>query len=121
MIRALSVLSHLLLLLGALALGLAVPGGGVMAGTGPAAGKMVLCTGTGPLTVWVDAQGRPLPAPDHPCPKCHASAPPLLLPGQVGAPQPLALPRSLWRAPAALVRPVAVFHRPQARAPPMVM
>ena len=34
-----------------------------------AAGQMVICTGTGPVTIYVDAEGRPA-APPHPCPDC---------------------------------------------------
>ncbi|MFU8777212.1 MAG: hypothetical protein ACNA7M_06040 [Roseovarius sp.] len=32
-------------------------------------GEIVLCTGTGPVTVAVDAEGQPVATP-HPCPDC---------------------------------------------------
>lgn len=32
-------------------------------------GQMVLCTGAGPVTVYVDSDGQPVKAP-HPCPDC---------------------------------------------------
>lgn len=32
-------------------------------------GQMVLCTGTGPQAVWVDAEGQPVDVP-HLCPDC---------------------------------------------------
>ncbi|MCV2894386.1 hypothetical protein [Lentibacter sp. XHP0401] len=34
-----------------------------------AAGEMVLCTGTGPITILVDAEGKPT-GPPHICPDC---------------------------------------------------
>lgn len=34
-----------------------------------AAGELVLCTGTGPLTILVDAEGKPT-GPPHICPDC---------------------------------------------------
>lgn len=33
------------------------------------AGQIVLCTGTGPMAVWVDENGAPMEAP-HLCPDC---------------------------------------------------
>ncbi|TNF63711.1 MAG: hypothetical protein EP307_04600 [Rhodobacteraceae bacterium] len=38
-------------------------------GAAPAVGLMVLCTGTGPVVVAVDADGQPT-APPHHCPDC---------------------------------------------------
>ncbi|NSY38329.1 hypothetical protein GKC28_08690 [Leisingera sp. ANG59] len=34
-----------------------------------AAGRMVICTGTGPVTVYVDSEGQPA-KPPHNCPDC---------------------------------------------------
>ncbi|MCB4455318.1 DUF2946 family protein [Leisingera sp. McT4-56] len=34
-----------------------------------AAGQMVICTGTGPVTVYVDSEGQPAKPPHH-CPDC---------------------------------------------------
>ncbi|UWQ78043.1 hypothetical protein K3725_12035 [Leisingera sp. S132] len=38
-------------------------------GEGNAAGQMVICTGTGPVTVYVDSDGQPA-KPPHNCPDC---------------------------------------------------
>lgn len=42
---------------------------GVMRGQAKAVGSIVLCTGTGPVGVAVDAAGQPV-APVHVCPDC---------------------------------------------------
>ncbi|MEW2911089.1 hypothetical protein [Leisingera sp. JC11] len=34
-----------------------------------AAGQMVICTGTGPVTIYVDSEGQPA-KPPHSCPDC---------------------------------------------------
>ncbi|WP_259968914.1 hypothetical protein [Leisingera caerulea] len=34
-----------------------------------AAGRMVICTGTGPVTIYVDSEGQPVKPPHH-CPDC---------------------------------------------------
>lgn len=44
----------------------------VARGTPGAAGSIVLCTGTGPVTILTDAEGQPL-APAHVCPDCTLS------------------------------------------------
>ncbi|SEQ12101.1 hypothetical protein [Thalassovita taeanensis] len=44
----------------------------VARGMPPAAGGMVLCTGTGPVSVLVDADGQPV-GPPHICPDCALS------------------------------------------------
>ncbi|MDQ2094778.1 hypothetical protein [Rhodalgimonas zhirmunskyi] len=44
----------------------------VMRGMPGAAGEIVLCTGTGPLTVQVDENGQPV-GPAHICPDCALS------------------------------------------------
>lgn len=41
----------------------------VARGASDAAGQMVLCTGTGPVTVYMDETGAPTQAP-HFCPDC---------------------------------------------------
>jgi hypothetical protein len=41
----------------------------VARGATDAAGQMVLCTGTGPVTIFVDENGEPTSAP-HICPDC---------------------------------------------------
>ncbi len=83
---------------------------------GPA-GQMVICSGSGPLTVSVDARGQPV-GPRHICPDCLAGLTVGLLPAAD------ALVRVL--DPAAMVWPVVSVHRPawrgmgaSARAPPV--
>ena len=78
-------------LLLALAIALTGHSAGAMRGSGAAAGQMVICTGTGPLVVYTDAEGRPVPPP-HICPDCVmqpldavAAMPALLLPVQLAA------------------------------------
>lgn len=44
----------------------------VARGASDPAGQMVLCTGNGPVTVYMDADGNPAAAP-HMCPDCLAS------------------------------------------------
>jgi hypothetical protein len=38
-------------------------------GTQDATGQMVICTGTGPVTIYVDSEGQPT-RPPHYCPDC---------------------------------------------------
>lgn len=40
-----------------------------MRGAQDAAGQMVICTGTGPVAIYVDSEGQPVPTP-HYCPDC---------------------------------------------------
>lgn len=44
----------------------------VMRGMASASGEMVICTGTGPITVQVDENGQPV-GPPHICPDCALS------------------------------------------------
>ncbi len=96
--------------------------GGAMAsarGQAMAVGEMVICTGTGPVTVPVDADGAPT-GPPHICPDCALSliamdAPaPVVLPVRVAAGQAISWP----------VRTVIAPSRnrtvPMARGPPAV-
>ncbi|NIZ14418.1 hypothetical protein [Phaeobacter sp. HF9A] len=82
-----------------------------------ATGQVILCTGTGPVTVYVDAEGQPV-GPPHICPDCitHlfdlASAPPLVIP---------AVPVSFRQAPPLAPRAQhdsAPARTARARAPP---
>lgn len=62
-----------------------------LARTAPgAAGMMVICTGTGPVSIAVDGAGQPI-AGGHICPDCAAAALGAVLPGLTG--QPLYEPR----------------------------
>ncbi|MDE4097733.1 hypothetical protein [Phaeobacter gallaeciensis] len=40
-----------------------------MRGARDASGQIVICTGTGPVAIYVDSEGQPVPAP-HYCPDC---------------------------------------------------
>ncbi|MGR3759931.1 hypothetical protein ACUXV3_07320 [Roseobacteraceae bacterium NS-SX3] len=53
----------------ALAIGLTAHSAAAMRGMRDATGTMVLCTGTGPVTVYVDSDGQPA-KPPHLCPDC---------------------------------------------------
>lgn len=95
--------------------------GAMAAARGQAAisGQMVLCTGTGPVTVNVDAEGQPV-GPAHFCPDCALSllaAVPLAAPSVFFAPR--AVPVRFDRSHRALRRPGLL--RPRARAPPVLL
>ena len=88
-------------------------------GVGSAGGEateMVLCTGTGPVTVWIDANGDPV-APPHDCPDCTLCLPHGLLPETAQPARAMRVARSVLRpAPPKLVsRPAP---GPVARGPP---
>lgn len=74
----------------ALVLTLTAQGMALARGQTMVAGQMVLCTGTGIVTVQIDAEGNPV-SPSHICPDCAlslmvaaAEAPAELLPFRVG-------------------------------------
>ena len=83
--------------------------------TGPA-GSMVLCTGTGPITVLVDEQGQPI-GPRHICPDCSLS-----LFSSLGPAQTLPARPGRWQAVAFAITPRhstgQIAPHAQARAPP---
>lgn len=83
--------------------------------TGPA-GSMVLCTGTGPITVLVDEQGQPI-GPRHICPDCSLS-----LFSSLGPVQTLPARPGRWQAVAFVIPPRhstgQITPHAQARAPP---
>ncbi|MFW8594585.1 hypothetical protein [Cribrihabitans neustonicus] len=56
-------------LLLALTAALAAHGAAAAQGGGMAAQQMVICTGNGAVTLYVDSEGRQVPPP-HPCPDC---------------------------------------------------
>lgn len=81
-----------------------------------ATGQMVICTGTGPVTIYVGGDGQPA-APPHPCPDCI----PLTLDAglQDPLPGPAQAERSAQRPAAARVLcPDLALAAPRARAPP---
>lgn len=83
---------------------------------GPA-GQMELCTGTGPVMVYVDADGNPIETPRY----CPEGAMAVLLGIDVPAPM-LAPPTAVRRALTLTETPQiahAAVRTPQARAPPV--
>ncbi|MBV0911322.1 hypothetical protein [Anianabacter salinae] len=87
-------------------------------GQSMAVGEMVLCTGTGPVTVPVDADGQPT-GPAHICPDCMMSLALGVLPAVAAPVPPTALattePFGLHRT-AAIAR---ALRAPSARGPPL--
>ncbi|MEX0303013.1 MAG: DUF2946 family protein [Leisingera sp.] len=53
----------------ALAVALTAHNAAALQGSRDAAGQMVICTGTGPVVVYVDSEGQPT-KPPHSCPDC---------------------------------------------------
>lgn len=82
-----------------------------------ASGAMVLCTGTGPITVLTDENGQPI-GPNHICPDCAMS----VMAG-LAAPLSIASPNEQITAltPAAQLTPQSATDPPpaHARAPPL--
>ncbi|MCR8722994.1 DUF2946 family protein [Frigidibacter sp. ROC022] len=83
-------------------------------------GVVVLCTGTGPLAVAVDADGKPIKG-HHICPDCALT----LFAGMVAAPVPVFSPLSFSVVPftpeADAVPPQPGALRPFARGPPSLI
>lgn len=79
-------------------------------------GDMILCTGTGPVTIQVDAEGNPT-GPAHICPDCAISI------FQMDFFVPGAVPETVWTAGVFSAdhgtdQPFAIETRATARAPP---
>lgn len=86
-------------------------------GASPATGQMVLCTGTGPVVIYTDAEGQPT-APPHICPDCALAmmtglTPLAQLPVRVDHPAY----RLNWPTIAGVARSACIAHI-KARAPP---
>jgi len=58
-----------------------------MRGAQDASGQMVICTGTGPVTIYVDSEGQPT-GPPHYCPDCIMHLLDASAPASWGAPAP---------------------------------
>lgn len=103
----------------ALALMLALTSGAMAVARGQthAAGQVVLCTGSGPVTVAVDADGQPI-GPAHICPDCAlgffaaVSEPP-------GVPGPAPVAGEPLRPAVEASRASRPLHAARARAPPL--
>jgi hypothetical protein len=89
-------------------------------GQGMAVGQMVICTGTGPVVVHVDAEGQPAEAP-HYCPDCALT---LIATGAGGVPG-IVRPLATWQADAPHAPPQTVAQSratlARARAPPLTV
>ncbi|OZB14516.1 MAG: hypothetical protein B7X55_11135 [Rhodobacterales bacterium 34-62-10] len=84
-----------------------------------AAGSVVLCTGTGPVTILTDAEGQPI-GPAHICPDCALALIVTLPPCGVVAVHPMGRAEALTFSAAPEVLPQGV--RPfSARDPPVVI
>ena len=84
-----------------------------------AAGSVVLCTGTGPVTILTDAEGQPI-GPAHICPDCALSLIVTLEQGAAVVAHPMGRAEALRVAAVPVVLPRAV--RPfSARDPPAVI
>lgn len=85
-------------------------------GQSAATGELVICTGTGLITVHLDAEGNPT-VPAHFCPDCTKALATALIPAQAGW-----RPAAAWTAAAPLPEPAVVAvtatERPLARGPP---
>jgi len=103
----------------ALALMLALTGQSmaVARGSTDVAGQMVLCTGTGPVTVYMDADGQPVPPPHH-CPDCVVGLAEVIVPSDVVAAWVAGLVRTQSMRAALVAAPNRVW-RAVARGPPL--
>lgn len=81
-----------------------------------ATGQMVICTGSGTVTVYVDEDGQPA-APPHPCPECISLALDAGLPGPSGLPDRAGLFAHPPAGPR-ILQPLPARAAPKARAPP---
>ncbi|MEM6305331.1 MAG: hypothetical protein AAF744_11450 [Pseudomonadota bacterium] len=106
-------------LLLALVLALTSQSMAVARGASAATGKIVLCTSTGPMAVYIDAEGEPTAAP-HICPDAALHA---VVQGPVAAPaQPaLTLVAQLADRQRATLDAPAPRLLPQSRAPPVAV
>lgn len=95
---------------------LAGQGMAAVRGASAATGKMVLCIGSGAVSVYVDARGRPTQAPHH-CPECLPSLLALISDAAIAEP-PSPLPRVLDGAAKAALWRAALLRVYGARAPP---
>ena len=89
----------------------------VARGTAMSAGQIILCTGTGPVTVDVDKNGQPV-RPTHICPDCALSElvavdEPAFLPAE-----PLTVSALQWRGQT-ITMISALRHPASARDPPL--
>mgnify|MGYP000008375647 CR=1 FL=1 len=109
--------SYLTLIL-VLAVTLTAHSAGAMRGMRDATGQMVICSGTGPVVIYVDADGQPARAPGN-CPDCIMLAMDLsVAPEQM----PMAMPRPKGRVQQSTQVRLSsrMVLQARARAPPFV-
>ena len=109
--------SYLTLIL-VLAVTLTAHSAGAMRGMRDAAGQVVICSGTGPVVIYVDADGQPARTPGN-CPDCIMLGMDLsVAPEQM----PMAMPRPKGRTqvPAQVPNQSRMILNACARAPPFV-
>ena len=82
-----------------------------------ATGQMVICTGTGAVTIYVDDDGQPA-APPHPCTECISPTQDAALVQSAPLPKPAPQIRSQVAA-VDFSAPTALLRAWQARAPPV--
>ena len=85
-------------------------------GHAPAVGEAVICTGTGMITIALDAEGNPT-GDTHPCPDCIGGCGGLAV-GTPTFPAALALARTALVLPAEQVPTTPNLRPAKARAPP---
>ena len=91
----------------------------VARGATDAHGQMIICTGHGPVAVWVDGDGQPTDAP-HVCPDCIAQALTGILADNPDATQQACL-TARRSFPDRLQRVIAVDVECPARGPPRLL
>ena len=114
-----TVLRHITLCLAILTLVVTAQAFALARGAAPVAGQMVLCIGTGSVTVNIDADGQPVGAP-HICPDAALT----LLGQDVGvgaAERVVSIRRAEYAARHVPAMPVAVASAYLSRAPPVLL
>lgn len=91
----------------------------VARGASAATGQMVLCTGSGPVAVYTDAQGQPTSAP-HICPDAALNVLVDTIPQDVYAPWQI-VPASVLHVRGKVAPPILPRMAPQSRAPPLMV
>ncbi|UWQ46777.1 hypothetical protein K3719_05270 [Leisingera aquaemixtae] len=113
MIRALRISLGLFL---ALTVALTAHSAAARQGERDAAGQMVICTGTGPVTIYVDREGQPV-KPPHQCPDCVMHVLDAVM-QPAGLVLPVAVSSKVAAVRAAALPAVQQTLRATARAPP---
>jgi hypothetical protein len=89
-------------------------------GQAMAVGQMVICIGSGPVTVHVDAQGHPV-GPPHVCPDCALSLIASAAHGDTGTARPMDRVRAAVPNAFEIAHSLAPLTLRRARAPPLTV